>query len=150
MVNEEIIKKTVELIKEDLSKRFVPILWLLKGAVAGAGLVFLNGIGKKMYNQFKNPGNYGDRNLLYWGSCYTFATISALSLFLLIFKGNVWLIKLFLVSNLIGLLGLVYYYINNKKYEAEKMLQKKEKTDIKIEEKKEKEVPKLTSKGVNI
>ena len=78
MVNEQIIKKTVELIKEDLSKRTVPILWLLKGAVAGAGLIFLNGIGKKMYNQFKNPGNYGDRNLLYWGSCYTFATISAL------------------------------------------------------------------------
>lgn len=150
MADEQIIKKTMELIKDDLGKRSVPLLWVLKGIVAGAGQIFLNGIGRKMYKQFRADADYNTRSILENSLISALIIIVALIIWSMVINGWVWWVKLLLATNFIGLMGVLFYYVNNKKNEAEKLLQKKEKTDIKIEEKKEKEVPKLTSKGINI
>ena len=140
----------MELIKEDLRKRFIPLLWVLKGVVAGAGQIFLNGIGRKMYKQFKVGAEYSTRGIFENSSIAAFILIAAFVIWSMVVNGSMGWIKLLLTTNCVGLAGILFYYVNNKRDEAEKLLQKKEKTDIKIEEKKEKEVPKLTSKGVNI
>lgn len=160
---EKIIKKTVELVAKDISKIMKPVKAVLAGVVCGASSFFLNTIGGRVRKWFVTEiftEEYSAKSLLEATSNITlgfliiYFIIGMIAPFFLDFIGVGPFsflkmkigIKFLLITNLIGFIGEVGYYIVGKKGEAELLLKKKEKPeDIKIDGKK-KEPPKIVGR----
>ena len=161
---EKIIKKTAELIVNDVLKIVKPVKWWSKavsaGIICGASSLFLVAIRNRVRMWFNSEiflDDYKARKVIDNVSWFTCALLIAYFLINLAFS-PLFLkilnpyhvdhvgIKFLMIINFVGIFGEGFHYLLNKKVEAENLLKKKEKpTDIKIEGKK-KEPPKIVGR----
>ena len=151
---EKIIKKTAELVLKDAKEFSFPIFRKLKlywlGVFSGASVIFLNGIGTKISRNFKEnlpqDSSWRDRDIINIGQITGILGLIGFLIFKSVTGNFWWVIKLLVISNLIGIGGVTYNYLSNKKTEAIKLISVKE---DKIDEKIKIEKPRLLNEAIN-
>lgn len=147
---EKIIKKTTELVLKDIKGFFFPIFKTFKlyifGLFIGVSFVLVNGIGRKISKDLKEGLSWNDGGNIFMGQVVGIIVLTGFLLTKSVGGDYGWVVKLLVISNLIGIAGVTYNYLSNKKIEAINLIDKKEE---KIDEKIKIEKPKILNEAIN-